>query len=162
MGKQDLLNLLNRTEEIKKLLVPRGGDFMPGVKTISRSVDFQTWKADLKQQLLKLKPDPFITEILELVDNGFRNGLTDEKDFTNLQGKLSALSMHIDDYFDVTAEDVIAVGDNLNDMAMIEAFYSYAMSHGNQQLKQAATHVTDSVTHLILQELEGTKGETER
>ena len=105
MAKQDLLNLLNRTEEIKKLLVPRSGDFMPGVKTISRSVDFQTWKAELKQQLLKLKPDPFITEILELLDNGFRNGLTDEKDFTNLQGKLSALSMHIDDYFDVTAEE---------------------------------------------------------
>jgi len=40
-----------------------------------------------------------------LLDNGFRNGLTDEKDFTNLQGKLSALSMHIDDYFDVTAEE---------------------------------------------------------
>lgn len=65
-------------------------------------------------------------------------------------------------HYGVAEQDVIAVGDNLNDMAMIEAFYSYAMSHGNEQLKQAATHVTDSVTHLILQELEGTKGETKR
>lgn len=59
-------------------------------------------------------------------------------------------------HYGVVETDVIAVGDNLNDMAMIEAFYSYAMAQGNEQLKAAATHVTDNVTDLILRELEGT------
>lgn len=58
-------------------------------------------------------------------------------------------------HYGVAEKDVIAVGDNLNDMAMIEAFYSYAMAHGNEELKAKATHVTDSVTQLIIKELEG-------
>lgn len=58
-------------------------------------------------------------------------------------------------HYGVAEQDVIAVGDNLNDMAMIEAFPSYAMAHGNEQLKAKATHVTDSVTAMILNELEG-------
>ena len=45
------------------------------------------------------------------------------------------------------------MGDNLNDMAMIEAFNSYAMAHGNEELKQAATHTTANVTDMILAEL---------
>ncbi|MBE6807297.1 MAG: HAD-IIB family hydrolase [Ruminococcaceae bacterium] len=57
-------------------------------------------------------------------------------------------------HYGVAEGDVIAVGDNLNDVAMIEAFYSYAMEHGNEGLKQKATHVTASVTDLILKELE--------
>ena len=59
-------------------------------------------------------------------------------------------------HYGVAEQDVIAVGDNLNDMAMIEAFYSYAMEHGNEDLKQAATHTTPNVTDMILRELEGT------
>ena len=58
-------------------------------------------------------------------------------------------------HYGVAEKDVIAVGDNLNDMAMIEAFYSYAMEHGNETLKEKATHTTDNVTNLILRELEG-------
>ena len=57
-------------------------------------------------------------------------------------------------HFGVAEQDVIAVGDNLNDMAMIEAFYSYAMTHGNEELKQQATHTTENVTDMILRELE--------
>ncbi len=59
-------------------------------------------------------------------------------------------------HYGVKEEDVIAVGDNLNDMAMIEAFPSYAMAHGNEQLKAKATHITENVTDLIWKELEGT------
>ena len=58
-------------------------------------------------------------------------------------------------HYGVAEADVIAVGDNLNDMAMIEAFRSYAMEHGNEQLKAKATHTIDNVTNLILKELEG-------
>lgn len=56
-------------------------------------------------------------------------------------------------HYGVAEQDVIAVGDNLNDMAMIEAFRSYAMEHGNEQLKAAATHITANVTDMILREL---------
>lgn len=58
-------------------------------------------------------------------------------------------------HYGVAETEVIAAGDNLNDRAMIEAFYSYAMEHGNGELKQAATHTTDSVTAMILRELGG-------
>ena len=57
-------------------------------------------------------------------------------------------------HYGVAEEDVIAVGDNLNDVAMIEAFYGYAMGHGSPELIEKADAVTDSVTHLILKELE--------
>lgn len=57
-------------------------------------------------------------------------------------------------HYGVAERDVIAVGDNLNDMAMIEAFPSYAMEHGNEELKQKASHTIDNVTNLILKELE--------
>ena len=58
-------------------------------------------------------------------------------------------------HYGVAETDVIAVGDNLNDMAMIEQFPSYAMAHGNEELKAKATRITESVTNLIWQELEG-------
>lgn len=58
-------------------------------------------------------------------------------------------------HYGVAEGEVIAVGDNLNDMAMIEAFYSYAMAHGNEGLKAKAAHTTASVTDMILRELEG-------
>lgn len=56
-------------------------------------------------------------------------------------------------HYGIPEKDIIAVGDNLNDLAMIESFTSYAMSHGNEQLKQTATHTIDSVTDLIDREL---------
>lgn len=53
----------------------------------------------------------------------------------------------------VAPEDVIAVGDNLNDMAMIRAFPSYAMESGVQELKEAAGRVTETVAQMIDKEL---------
>lgn len=58
--------------------------------------------------------------------------------------------------YGVAEEDVIAVGDNLNDGDMLKAFYSYAMEHGHPDAKAMATRTTDDVTAMILQELEGT------
>jgi len=45
------------------------------------------------------------------------------------------------------------VGDNLNDMAMIRAFPSYAMESGVQELKDAAGRVTETVAQMIDKEL---------
>lgn len=56
-------------------------------------------------------------------------------------------------YFGVAEEGIIAVGDNLNDAAMVGAFRGYAMAQGSEELKAIATFVTDSVTDLIIKEL---------
>lgn len=101
MGKQELVNILKRTSEIEKELKPMGGSFMPNLKTINRSLSFQIWKTELREELLKLKQEPLIVEIIHLLDNGFKNGTRDEKDFIDLQGKLSVLSSRVDNYFDV-------------------------------------------------------------
>ncbi len=50
-------------------------------------------------------------------------------------------------------EDVIAVGDNVNDMAMIEEFYSYAMANGVDSVKAIADRETVGIEELIEREL---------
>ncbi len=50
--------------------------------------------------------------------------------------------------------DIIAVGDNLNDLDMLMAFRSYAMENGVEEVKRVAGQTVTSVTELILRELE--------
>lgn len=50
-------------------------------------------------------------------------------------------------------DDIIAVGDNVNDKAMIEEFRSYAMENGVDSIKQLADYTVSSVTELIEKEL---------
>lgn len=104
MGMKELSDVLKRTSDIEKHLKPASGGFAPNIKTINRSVDFQIWKTELKQELQKIKQDPLVVDILQLLDKGFKNGFTDEKDFIDLKGKLSVLSSHLDDYFEVHIE----------------------------------------------------------
>ena len=56
-------------------------------------------------------------------------------------------------HFGVAEEDIIAVGDNLNDAAMVGTFRGYAMAQGSEELKEVADFVTESVTDLIIKEL---------
>ncbi len=109
MSKKELIALLNKTSEVEKLLTPMGGSFMPTLKTINGKVEFQIWKEELKLQLGKLKKDHIIIETLELLDTGFQNGFTDEKDFTRLQGMLKTISSHINDFFDEETEEKLMV-----------------------------------------------------
>ncbi|MBQ6838519.1 MAG: HAD hydrolase family protein, partial [Clostridia bacterium] len=51
-------------------------------------------------------------------------------------------------------EDVIAVGDNINDTHMIKEFRSYAMANGVDYIKSIADYVTTGITELIEKELE--------
>lgn len=57
-------------------------------------------------------------------------------------------------HFGVAEENVIAVGDNLNDAAMVGAFRGYAMAQGSEELKKIAACITESVTDLINDELQ--------
>ncbi len=51
-------------------------------------------------------------------------------------------------------EDIIAVGDNINDRDMISEFRSYAMANGVESIKKLADYITDSITELIEKEME--------
>ena len=55
-------------------------------------------------------------------------------------------------------EDVITVGDNINDSDMIREFKSYAMANGVQAIKDLADFVTPGVAELIQRELELQQG----
>lgn len=54
-------------------------------------------------------------------------------------------------------EDIIAVGDNINDRDMIAEFRSYAMENGVEEIKELADYTTVSVTALIERELADSK-----
>ena len=51
-------------------------------------------------------------------------------------------------------EDVITVGDNINDTHMIKEFRSYAMENGVDYIKSIADYITTGITELIEKELE--------
>ena len=50
-------------------------------------------------------------------------------------------------------EDVIAVGDNINDEDMLREFRSYAMANGVPYIKEIANDITEGITELIEKEL---------
>lgn len=51
-------------------------------------------------------------------------------------------------------EDVVVVGDNINDLDMIRAFRSYAMASGVELVKNSADEIVSDVTDLIKKELQ--------
>ena len=51
-------------------------------------------------------------------------------------------------------EDMITVGDNINDTHMIKEFRSYAMANGVQSIKDIADYVTEGITELIEREID--------
>lgn len=57
------------------------------------------------------------------------------------------------DILNAEYDDVIALGDNINDMAMIKEFRSYAMENGVEPVKELADATIESVTKLIETEL---------
>lgn len=100
MSKKELLDILNETSSIEKLLTPSGDNFMLELKTIYRNKDFLKWKERLKLQLQEVDQTPLVVEILQLLDDRFKTGLSDEKDFLDLQSKLEVLSESLDKYFE--------------------------------------------------------------
>ena len=53
------------------------------------------------------------------------------------------------EHYGCNYDDVIAVGDQINDMDMIREFHSYAMENGVEQIKAAANGIVSSVTELL-------------
>ena len=57
------------------------------------------------------------------------------------------------DIYGAKPEDIIAVGDNINDLDMIKEFRSYAMANGVDAVKKEADYITEGITELIEKEL---------
>lgn len=57
------------------------------------------------------------------------------------------------EYLGARYDDIIAVGDNINDSDMIREFKSYAMENGVDEIKELADYITPGVTELIEKEL---------
>ena len=150
MGMKQLSDILKRTSEIEKHLKPIGGNFMPNVKTINRDSDFQIWKTELKRELQMMKQDSLVVDTLQILDNGFKNGFTDEKDFISLKGKLSVLSAHLDDYFEVQIEHDVEVKKMKKGTVVKTAFDEYILieqvgSGGNGRVFSATNGHGESV-----------------
>ena len=62
--------------------------------------------------------------------------------------------MKVAEIYGAAHDDIIAVGDDVNDYAMIKEYRSYAMANGVDLIKSTATFITESVTDLIYKELE--------
>lgn len=150
MGKKELVDILKRTSEMERQLKPMDGSYFPTLKTVYRSKDFQRWKTELKEELHKLKQKPLILEIIQILEDGFNNGYTDEKSFINLQGKLSVLSSHLDDYYDASTENEIVVQKMKKGTVVKTAFDEYKLidqigSGGNGRVFSATSIDGDSV-----------------
>lgn len=61
--------------------------------------------------------------------------------------------LRVAEHFGADRNDIIAVGDNANDMDMILAFRSYAMANGVEALRAAAGAVVGSVCEVIKTEI---------
>ena len=100
--KEGLLTLINKTSEIETLLSTANGTGIPWQKTILRTIsdkpEFVLWKTQLKYQLQAAPQDQLIQETIALLDNGFKNGFTDERDFRELTAKLNLIAEHADRY----------------------------------------------------------------
>ena len=60
------------------------------------------------------------------------------------------------DYLELVAgkyEDMITVGDNINDADMIREFRSYAMANGVDEIKRLADEIVSDVTELLEKEM---------
>ena len=57
------------------------------------------------------------------------------------------------EFFGCSQEDVITVGDNINDVDMIRAFHSYAMNNGVDEIKRLADGLVSDITEILNREL---------
>ncbi len=76
---------------------------MPTTKTIYKNPEFQKWRAGLKRQLPSLKQDTLVAETIQLLNDGFQTGWTDEDDFLKLKANLDVIAENFEDYMGATA-----------------------------------------------------------
>lgn len=145
MGKREFTEVLKQISDVEKNFRPTGA-----VKIINKNMDFLIWKNELKQELEKMKQDSLVADILHLLENGFRNGFSDVADFTYLQGRLSTLLFHLDDYYDIQTDAIPGVVKMKNGTVVKTAFDEYTLikqvgEGGNGRVFSATNRNSDSV-----------------
>lgn len=100
---QELLNLIERTEEIEKKFRYVGGfSGIPSVEQIYDMQEFQNWIQELKfelQDIVERTGDTFVNDTLRAVSTNF-NGWNDRKDFNKIKAKLAVIKKNIRKYYD--------------------------------------------------------------
>ena len=100
---QELLNLIERIEEIEKCFRNVGG--FSGITSVERVCDiqeFQNWIHELKfelQDIVDRTGDTFVNDTLVAVSANF-NGWNDRKDFNKIKAKLAVIKKNIRKYYD--------------------------------------------------------------
>lgn len=100
---QELLNLIERIEEIEKCFRNVGGfSGIPSVEQIYDIQEFQNWIHELKfelQDIVDRTGDTFVNDTLVAVSTNF-NGWNDRKDFNEIKAKLAVIKKNIRKYYD--------------------------------------------------------------
>ena len=91
-NKQDLLEIIEKTEYIRSLFHVVGGNGMISSKIVSDVQEFENWRAALQFQLQKLKDqnikDQFLANTLNIINENW-DGWADESYFTRCLYKLN-------------------------------------------------------------------------
>lgn len=100
--KQDLLELIEKTEYISSLFHEVSGNGIPSFNQVYDMLEFENWRADLLFQLQKLQEkfikDQFLSDTLNII-NDFWDGWRDEQHFRELLSKLLIIKKNIEEYF---------------------------------------------------------------
>lgn len=102
---------------------------------------------DVQAELITKKIHDKFGAILNPLQNGRCIDIV-SKDVNKASGIYKLLELLGAEY-----NDVIAVGDNINDADMIEEFYSYAMENAVDTIKKSADRITPGIAELIYKEL---------
>ena len=107
---------------------------------------------------VQLKTNEESAKVVELIEQNFGEKVTPLQNGICIDivpkgiDKATGL-IKVAEIYSCEKENIISVGDNINDFAMIAAFNSYAMENGVEIIKKTAKHITKSVTDLIYKEL---------
>ena len=125
-------------------------------------------RAFLLENLPNVKEVYQVSVMLETVEE---SGKVVEKLLESYNGKLNPLQnsrcidivpcgvnkaeglYRLTEIFGVNSRDVIAVGDNINDVDMIREFRSFAMENGVEQIKGLADGIVSDVTEILINEI---------
>lgn len=130
MGKEKLIELIERTNDIKRKFVVRNESFSTGydfsthqkvnmfskIQAIYNNPEFMNWRDELVLELSSLKQDTFISELINL-SNHF-TGFDDVSRFSKIESKLNVLKQRIDEY-EISISDSIIDDNRLSEDTLL-------------------------------------------
>lgn len=126
--KEDLVKLIEDTEQIKTKFHSTGGQGLPVHNVIYDNADFTLWKREVQLELQEIydrTSDQFIWDILVLIKQGF-NSWKDEKSFNELQGGLRAIYKNIDKYYPNSIQNSVLLEESQMVVKKPKIFISHA------------------------------------